>query len=204
FFIIPLKRNSKLIDYSTGTERHFMFEDRPVFYSRYERDGRTLYTFRNDFLRAEEEKDYLRRHEKGSKPTFRKIRERMGTISVTTNLKASGEIVYGMLKSRADIEQSYDTFKNTIHGDRTYVRDDFQMQGWTFINFLALILHYRIYNLLRKHDLLKRHSPEDVIRHLERVSMLKIGEEWKMSEIPKKTKGHNRGSRDPIMQKSGS
>ncbi|EQD70837.1 hypothetical protein B1B_04783, partial [mine drainage metagenome] len=204
FFIIPLKRNSKLIDYSTGTERHFMFEDRPVFYSRYERDGRTLYTFRNDFLRAEEEKDYLRRHEKGSKPTFRKIRERMGTISVTTNLKASGEIVYGMLKSRADIEQSYDTFKNTIHGDRTYVRDDFQMQGWTFINFLALILHYRIYNLLRKHDLLKRHSPEDVIRHLERVSMLKIGEEWKMSEIPKKTRDIIEALEMPIMQKSGS
>lgn len=204
FFIIPLKRNSKLIDYSAGTGRHFMFQDRPIFYSRYERDGRTLYTFRNDFLGAEEEKDYLRRHENGSKSAFRKIRDRMGTISVITNLKVSGEIVYDMLKSRADIEQSYDTFKNTIHGDRTYVRDDFQMQGWTFVNFLALMLHYRIYNLLRKQDLLKRHSPEDIIRHLERVSMLKIGDDWRISEIPKKTRDIIESLEIPIMQKSGS
>ena len=60
---------------------------------------------------------------------FRKNRERMGTISVITNLKVSGEIVYDMLKSRADKEQSYDKFKNTIHADRTYMRDDYQMQG---------------------------------------------------------------------------
>ncbi len=53
----------------------------------------------------------------------------MGTISVITNLKVSGEIVYDMLKSRADIEQSYDTFKNTINADRTFMRDDYQMQG---------------------------------------------------------------------------
>ena len=92
-----------------------------------------------------------------------------------------------MLKSRADIEQSYDTFKNTIHADRTYMRDDHQLQGWMFVNFISLILHYRIYNMLKEKGLLKRYSPEDAIEHLERVSMLKIGEEWKISEIPKKS-----------------
>lgn len=203
FFIIPLKRNSKLIDYSIEMERHFMFQDRPVFYSKYERDGRTMYTFRNDFLRAEEEKDYLRRHV-NSPAAFKKIRERMGTISVMTNLKVSGEIVYDMLKSRADIEQSYDTFKNTIHADRTYMRDDYQMQGWMFVNFLSLMMHYRIYNMLRKQDLLGKYSPEDVIEHLQRVSMLKIGEEWKLSEIPKKSRDIIEALEIPIMQKSGS
>lgn len=204
FFIIPLKRNSRIIDYSIHEERHFMFQDRPVFYSRYERDGRRVYTFRNDFLRAEEEKDYLRRHENGSEKAFGNLRERMGTISVITNLRVSGEIVYDMLKSRADIEQSYDTYKNTIHGDRTYVRDDYQMQGWTFVNFLSLILHYRIYNMLKKKDLLKRYSPEDILEHLERVNMLRIGEEWKMSEIPKKTNDIIEALGIPIMQKRGS
>ncbi|EQD75588.1 transposase IS4, partial [mine drainage metagenome] len=199
FFIIPLKRNSKIIDYSMHEERHFMFQDRPVFYSRYKRDGRTVYTFRNDFLKAEEEKDYLRRHEKGSESAFRKLGERMGTISVITNLRVSGEIVYDMLKSRADIEQSYDTFKNTIHGDRTYMRDDYQLHGWMFVNFIALILHYRIYNLLKKHDLLKRYSPEDVIKHLERVYMLKIGDDWRISEIPKKTNDIIEALEIPIM-----
>ena len=128
----------------------------------------------------------------------------MGTISVITNLKVSGEIIYGMLKPRADIEQSYDTFKNTIHADRTYMRDDHQLQGWMFINFIALMLHYRIYGLLRSKGLLGKYSPQDVIEHLARVFMLKIGDEWKISEIPKKSRILIDSLEIPIMQNSGS
>ena len=167
-------------------------------------DDLTMFTFRNDFLKAEEEKDYLRRHEKGSETTFRRLRERMGTISVVTNLKVSGEIVYGMLKSRTDIEQSYDTFKNTIHADRTYMRDDLHLQGWMFVNFIALTMHYRIYNMLKKMDLLSHYSPEDIIKHLERVYMLKMDEEWKISEIPEKSRIIIEKLKTPIMQNSGS
>ena len=128
----------------------------------------------------EEERDYLSRH--------RTLRERMGTISVITNPNKTAEKTFTPLKPRADIEQSYDTFKNTIHADRTYMRDDYQLQGWTFVNFIALILHYRIYGILKQRDLLKRYSPEDAIEHLGRISMLKIGDEWKLSEIPNQGK----------------
>ena len=62
------------------------------------------------------------------------------------------------------------------------------MQGWMFVNFIALMLHYLIYNLLRKRDMLRHYSPRDVMEHLQRLSRLKIGEEWKYSEIPKKSR----------------
>ena len=126
------------------------------------------------------------------------------TISIITNLKASGEIVYQMLKSRADIERSYDTFKNTIHADRTYMRDDQQLQGRMFVNFIALVIHYRICSILKEKDMLKRYSPEDVIEHLKRVSMLKIGDEWKISEIPKKSRDIIDELGIPIMQRNRS
>ena len=202
FYIIPLKRDSKLIDYSTEGEKHFMFQDHPVFYRKHAVGNRAMHTFRNDFLKAEEEKDFLARS--GSPARFTAIRERMGTISVITNLKVSGEIIYGMLKPRADIEQSYDTFRNTIHADRTYMRDDHQLQGWMSINFIALMLHYRIYGLLRSKGLLGKYSPQDVIEHLARVFMLKIGDEWKISEIPKKSRILIDSLEIPIMQNSGS
>jgi len=198
-YIIPLKRNSKIIDYSTDGEKHFMFQDHPIFYRRYSNGDNTVYTFRNDFLKAEEERDFIRRNEKVSGSMLKKARERMGTISVITNLHVSGEIVYDMLKSRTEIEQAYDTFKNTIHADRTYMRDDFQLQGWMFINFIALILHYRIYALLKSHDMLRKYSPKDVMEHLERISMLKIGDEWKISEVPKKSRTLIEGLEIPIM-----
>ena len=126
----------------------------------------------------------------------------MDTISVIT--RASGERTFDLLKSRADIEQSHDTFKNTIHVDRTYMRDDYQLQGWMFVNFIALILHYRIYSMLRQKDLLSRYSPEDVIKHLERISMIKIDNEWRMSEIPKKSREIIDSLEISIMQNSGS
>jgi hypothetical protein len=84
------------------------------------------------------------------------------------------------------------------------MRDDHQLQGWMFINFIALMLHYRIYGLLRSKGLLGKYSPQDVIEHLARVFMLKIGDEWKISEIPRKSKILIDSLEIPIMQNSGS
>jgi len=198
-YIIPLRCNSKLIDYSTEGENHFMFQDYPIFYRKYSRGNHTVFTFRNNSLKAEEEGDSIRRNGKVSETMLKRAREGMGTISVITNLRVSGEIVYDMLKSRSEIEQAYDTFKNTLHADRTYMRDDFQLNGWMFISFIALIMHYRIYSMLKSHDMLGKYSPRDVLEHLERISKLLIGEEWKTSEIPKKSKTLIEGLEIPIM-----
>ena len=73
-----------------------------------------------------------------------------------------------------------------------------------FVNFIALMMHYRIYGLLRGKNLLRKYSPQDVLEHLGRVFMLKIGEEWKISEIPKKSRVLIESMEIPIMQNSGS
>ena len=84
------------------------------------------------------------------------------------------------------------------------MRDVHQLQGWMFVNFIALMMHYRIYGLLRGKNLLRKYSPQDVLEHLGRVFMLKIGEEWKISEIPKKSRVLIESMEIPIMQNSGS
>ncbi len=170
-------------------KRYFLYEDRPVWYTM-SPGRRNIYILQDTSLKAEEEKDFLRREEgkRGAVSRFRSIEKKMGRIAVITDLKVSGEVIYDMPKTRVDIEQAYDMLKNTIHADRTYVRDDYQMQGWMFVNFIALMLHYRIYNILRKRDMLKHYSPKDVIELLERIRILKIGGEWKYSEIPKKSR----------------
>ncbi|MCS4541939.1 MAG: hypothetical protein HY929_06435 [Euryarchaeota archaeon] len=68
------------------------------------------------------------------------------------------------------------------------MRDDFQLEGWMFINFIALVLYYRIYRLLIDKSLLNNYSPNDVLIHLSRIHKLKIEEKWLTSEIPKKTR----------------
>ncbi len=113
---------------------------------------------------------------------------RMGTIAVITDLDEEGERIFELLESRVDIEQLYDTFKNIVHADRSCMRDGCQLNGWLLVNFIAMMLYYRIYNLLVSHDMLKRYSPVDVLEHLSRVQMLSVNGQWIMTEIPKKTR----------------
>lgn len=112
----------------------------------------------------------------------------MGTIAVISDLEESGERIYNLLKSRVEIEVMFDAFKNVLNADRTYMRDDYQMEGWAFINFIALVFYYRLYRILADNSLLKRYTPNDVLIHLSRIYKLKIQNEWITSEIPKKTR----------------
>jgi hypothetical protein len=201
-YILPLKRDSLLIDYDvirSGNLRrfcgHFVFEKRSIHYYFYDVGTRRVFVFLDDRLRAEEMKDAIKRlgADEESRSRFYELSHRMGTVSVITDLKVrdgkevSGEEVYSFLKQRLGIEQLYDTFKNTLEADRSYMRDDYQLEGWMFIGFVTMLLYYRLYNLLAEKKALKEYSVKDAILHLERIQKLRIGDRWVVSEIPKKT-----------------
>lgn len=112
----------------------------------------------------------------------------MGTIAVITDLDKSEERIYNLLKSRAEIEIMIDAFKNVLNADRTYMRDDYQMEGWMLINFIALVFYYKLYRLLADNSLLKRYTPNDVLTHLSRIYKLKIHDQLITSEVPKKSR----------------
>ncbi len=203
-YILPLKRDSSLVNYDTvrsGDMRrfsgHFIFERRPIHYYSYSLDKRKVFLFLDEKLKTEEMKDAIQRandEEKSkdeqdkSREQFYEMNHRMGTIAIITDLQTNcGEDVYSFLKQRVNIEQLYDTFKNTLEADRSYMRDDYQLEGWMFINFVAILLYYKIYNLLVDKKVLKKYSIKDVLLHLERVHKLKIGDKWITSEVPRKT-----------------
>lgn len=202
-YLLPLKRDSALIDYTKiqkGDRRafdgFFLFEKRAVWYYSYELKegnlaGKRIIVFLDERLKAEEEKDYLTRIDKTDTETLENFFEdqyRMGTISVITDLEESGERIYNLLKCRVEIEIMFDAFKNVLNADRTYMRDDYQMEGWMFINFIALVFYYRLYRILADNSLLKKYTPNDLLIHLSRIYKLKIQDEWITSEIPKKTR----------------
>lgn len=205
-YVLPLKRDSALISYDkikSGKKESFTdffrFENRIVWYYEYKMKvgRRKVIVFIDDKLRAEEEKDLLSRidvqrgkEKEGAAEElagFYENQYKLGTIAVVTNLEEDATKVFEILKSRVDIEQMYDVFKNTLHADRTYMRDDYQVEGWMFINFVSLLLYYKIYNMLVDRGLLKKYSPMDVLISLSRIHKLKLGDEWVISEIPKKT-----------------
>jgi hypothetical protein len=113
-----------------------------------------------------------------------------GTIALLTNLKddKTPEQVYQHYKSRADIEILFDTFKNILFADTTYTRSNEAMEGWLFINHLALIFYYKLYKRLIQHKMLKKYSPKDILMHLNTIKKVKINDVWKTAEIATKSK----------------
>jgi hypothetical protein len=119
---------------------------------------------------------------------FYEKQHRRGTISLITDYEGDPQRIYELLKGRLEIEQVIDTFKNTLRADRTYMRDDYQMEGWMFVNFVSLLLYYKTYGLLIRKKLLHKYSPKDVLMHLSRIHKLRINDKWITSEIPRKSK----------------
>jgi transposase len=193
-YIIPLKRSSAQIDYSPieiGNRRlfdgYFLFEKRSIWYSRKIKDKRNVLLFLDERLKAEEERDLLTYVDDG-KFEIEKVHEiyhRLGTIGVITNTDFDGKKVFDLLKGRVEIEQVFDMFKNILHADRTYIRGDVEMHGWMLVNFISMLLYYRIYMNLVEKNLLNKFSVKDTIVHLSRIFKLKLNNEWTLSEIPK-------------------
>ena len=205
-YILPLKRSSSFIDYgviSRGNDEknfdgYFMFNNkRVIWYSerkdfddeKSKRGGgrRRLILFLDEKLKAEEKKDFLLHVEAGKKKMkeYYEYQHKFGTIAVITNSTFQPNRIFELLKSRVDIEQLFDTIRNLLHADINYMRDDERLEGWMFINFVAMLLFYKIYGMLLDKELLKRFSPNDVIAHLLRVHKIEIRGKWVLAEIPK-------------------
>ena len=201
-YVIPLKRNSSLIDYEplkksgkSGFNHFFKFQDRFIFCSfRKLSGGKTLYTFLDDHLRVEEERSFLNRMEtqKEEKLTIVDFHERihmLGTFSIITNLKEKPpEDIYKMYKARMEVETAFDAFKNTLEADRSYMHSDESFEGWMFINYLALLAYWRILRVLMEKELLAKLSISDLIMHLSYIRKVRINGCWHLAEITDKTR----------------
>lgn len=90
----------------------------------------------------------MQRHpEKYTLELFHEKQHEFGTMAIISNLsEATDEVLYNQYKSRSAIEQLFDSFKNLLDADRTYMRTDDGLEGWMFINFIALSWYYKIYS----------------------------------------------------------
>jgi hypothetical protein len=209
-YILPLRRNSTLIDYGIvkkgdrkGFDGVFPFEKRHIWHYIQEREKEKVITFLDEKLKAEETTtlisaiNQLQTGDKTDENTKRikdfksRIYEKdytLGTITVRTTCDKSAQEIYELLKSRMDIEKAFDVFKNILEADKNYMREDKQLEGFLFISFIALQFYYRIYGKLIEKDLLKNYSVQDVIEYLKRIHLMKIGDKTQLAEIPKKSR----------------
>lgn len=199
-YILPLRRNSRFMDttrlesrrYQDVFDGHFFFQKRPIFYYSYVQEGQKCMMFVDSKLRAEEERDYLKRIDDGYEgydmESFRKKELSFGSILLVTNIEGLGpEEIYLKYKTRMEVETMFDVFKNTIEADRTYMQSKESLEGWLLINHIATVLYYELHARLKEAKLLAQITPADLLLRLARISKIKIGHKWVTAEINTKT-----------------
>lgn len=198
-FILPLKRDNALIDYSMirdntfkEHDQYFEHEGRIIWYQEYTWDRMSLNIYLDDSLRMREEQDYLRRitthPEEYSLEGYHKKKDTFGTIAMLTNLnRSSAKEIYQTYKSRGAIETMFDGMKNVLEADSTYMQNEQTLQGWMFINHIALQWYQHLYSDLKEKDLISKYSVNDYIQLLTDAKMVRINNKWYLSEITKAT-----------------
>jgi transposase len=201
-YIFPLKRDSKLIDYKRLKSReykkafdgHFLYHDRPIFYYQLKpQNGRQVTVFYDPKLKLDEESSYLRRIDQKLEgynlESYQKKQLYFGTMSMISNIKkAKAEDLYTQYKHRMEIETLFDSYKNLLEADSSYMQSDSGFEAWTFINHLAIMLYYKIFVLLKDNNKLSNVSPRDLLLKLTRIFKVKINNQWITAEI--NTKSH--------------
>lgn len=195
-YIIPLRRNNVLIDevglqrdkIKTGSQ-YFTFEKRIIWYSSsLIEDNQTVYSFLDPVLEVKEEQDFISRIEKQPEEYtiehYHQRKHKFGTISIITNLQNKrAEEIYTTYKSRGEIESMFDLFKNILDSDKSHMQNEETLQGWIFMNHLALLAVYKIYHILQEKQLISKYSIRDFIQHLMEIRAVKINDSWRTAEI---------------------
>ena len=89
-------------------------------------------------------------------------------------------------KTRGDVEQAIDAFKNIIEADHSYMQDEKSLEAWTFICLIALQWYYDLSDRLKCADLSNRFAPMDMVRSLSRVRTVRVDNKWIPVEVMKK------------------
>lgn len=187
-FILPLRRNFKIINYSSKTKETFPYRKRGIKFTKIKKGKNFLYLFEDVKLRADEESTFIQliEEKKKTRKEYEDASKKFGKISILSNLDEDGKNIYLMYKNREDVEVSFDSLKNELENDKTYLGDDDAIRGYFFISFISLYLYCKILKILKKKDLIDKWSVKEVLLELSKVYEITLGEKKKLSEIPEK------------------
>lgn len=185
-FVMPLRRNSELIDYRMKLNSSFMYRDRGIMCG-FSRNGRyRIYIYQDQSLMAEESNNFISlvAEKKRKQNEYEDASTMFGKISILSNVRDDPQSIYMLYKQREEIEQAFDAMKNELENDKSYLRDDDSIRGYFFISFLSLYLYYSIFVLIRAADLTDKVSVKDALLKYSRVYRITDGKREVTSEIP--------------------
>ncbi len=185
-FIMPLKRNSKLIDYARQPDSYFVYRDRPIKCTSYKADGYVIYLYEDVMMKAGEEKTYLLLRHRGKKRKFHA--EQAGKIALISNRTFSPKDAFEMWKSRDSVEKSFNVLQNMLDTDRPYVRREETFRGYLFASFIGLAAYYLVMKMLKDAGINDKVSVSDALLELSKIYVVDMGKKELLSERTKSSR----------------
>lgn len=199
-FILPLRRDNTIIDYSllaTNTfmeaDCYFKHETQIIWYRKYAFQGISLFVYLDGNMKLKEEKDYLHRiithPENHTLKDYHKRKSTFGTIALLTDYLHKPAIdVFETYQSRMNIEGLFDGIKTIMEADRTYLKDEQTLNGYMFVNHITLQWYQHLLLELKKMNLIKRYSVNDCTQLLTDLKKVTINDQWYLNEITSDTR----------------
>ena len=197
-FIMALKRNTEGLDYSPFTNResldelgHFWYAGRVIWYHKQQVMGHDTYLYLDERLRVEEQADYLGKaddpdNDHYSMESYREHVLQFGTIALMENAGNSAEKTYCKYKSRGEVEQSIDIFKNALEADTSYMQNEHALETWMFVNMIAMHWFCEIRQRMVDSKIIEKQSPMDMIKMMCRLRTVYVDGQWRTAEVTKK------------------
>jgi transposase len=113
-----------------------------------------------------------------------------GSFLISTNKKdLTKEEVLSNYRQRDSVEKIFNNLKNEIDGNRLRIHSNQALEGKLFIKFVTLILHSKLSQIMRKKDLYKKYSMQDVLQEFKKIRINRFDDKnIFLSELSKKQK----------------
>jgi len=200
--IIPLERSDSEVDYSpflvsevTGFDGCFTFNGKVIWHKSIDiREGLTLYEFLDSRIRVEESEDRISRigmakedngdfDEKEAMEEFHDDYPMMGSSFLVTIGIDDPKKAYESYMSFLHIGKCADSFRRAIGQDAESIREKASLEGYLFINFIALQWYFSIYRAIAKAGKTQEISVRDAARLLQNIKAVEIDETYHLCEM---------------------
>ncbi len=200
-FILPLAKNTTLVPnelkkfsaYEKVLKNCFTYHKRLIYYGEVRQnkfDGCKVYIYYDSERKQYLMENYMRKKQDkdGSIPDelIEQViadTESLGVTMLLTRLNASAKEVYLNFKARWDIEEMFDSHKNTLGFDMKYETSYEAQEGWAFIEFLALLIYHKINGILMESDLIRKFNVKDILFRASTITQSKASGSWKVCNL---------------------
>ena len=189
FFIVAIKRNFRIIDYTMKLDRSFIYRDRGINSGKKETGGKFLYMYEDTMMRGDEETNLIKKIEEGTKTEgdLEEERPKLGKFSILSNMDDDPETVYGTYRMREEVEQAFDAMKNELENDKAYLHTADGIRGYFFVSFISMYIYFRILAALKAKGISPKISVKEAVLELSKIYAMVHGARVSLAEIPEKS-----------------